>query len=303
MSFRYAAVFPSIDRLRDCPMNGGPKDIREARHAACPRTLNPVPLLARPQISLAFSKMFIVRSLQCLSICCRDVPTTILYVGDDWLPWRIVGMENYGVIYADPPWRFKNFSKKGEGRNAVSHYDCMTFEELCKIPVNEWAARDCALFMWATDPMLPKALELIEAWGFEFKTVGFYWAKINKNADQNALSEKDFFTGLGYWTRANVEQCLLATKGRPKRRAKDVRRLIVDKRREHSRKPEAVYSRIERLMTGPYLELFSRETREGWDAWGDEAQLFDNGSVDTRKRPYRWIDMEDERDSQLALSV
>ena len=191
--------------------------------------------------------------------------------------------KKYGVIYADPPWRFYNYSGKGEGRNAVAHYDCLTFEQICAFPAAKNAAKDCVLFLWAVDPLLPRALKVIEAWGFTFKTVGFYWAKVNKRADRQCLTEADFFTGLGYWTRANVEQCLLATRGTPPRLAKDVRCLIVSKRREHSRKPEEVFARIERLAGGPYLELFSRSSRPGWDSWGKETGLFDNGVVETRR--------------------
>jgi N6-adenosine-specific RNA methylase IME4 len=99
------------------------------------------------------------------------------------------------------------------------------------------------------------------------------------------LSVTDFFCGLGYWTRANVEQCLLATRGKPPRMAKDVRRLIVSPRREHSRKPDETYSRIERLARGPYLGVFARQSRPGWDAVGSEVALFDQGPVDTRNRP------------------
>jgi N6-adenosine-specific RNA methylase IME4 len=129
------------------------------------------------------------------------------------------------------------------------------------------------------------AFRLIEAWGFTFKTVGFYWAKLNKKVAGAQFAERDFFTGLGYWTRANAEQCLLATRGRPKRKAKNVKRLIVSPRREHSRKPDETYERIERLVDGPYLELFGRASRPGWDSWGDQAGLFDGGAVDTRRRP------------------
>ncbi|MHA1565050.1 MAG: MT-A70 family methyltransferase [Alphaproteobacteria bacterium] len=189
----------------------------------------------------------------------------------------------YGVIYADPPWRFQNFSRKGEGRNAVAHYDCMSLEAIRELPVSNVAAPDCVLFLWATDPLLPAAMDLIEAWGFTYKTVGFYWAKLNKTADPEQFSANDFFTGLGYWTRANPEQCLLATRGRPARLARDVKRFIVAPRREHSRKPEEIYSRIERLTGGPYLELFARESRPGWDHWGNESGLFDSGTVDTRR--------------------
>jgi N6-adenosine-specific RNA methylase IME4 len=191
----------------------------------------------------------------------------------------------YAAIYADPPWHFRNWSAKGTGRNAVSHYDCMSFADLAALPVAGLAADDCVLFLWATDPLLPRALELIHAWGFEYKTVGFYWVKQNAAAK----SDQDFFTGLGYWTRANPEQCLLATRGKPSRKAKDVRRLIVDRRREHSRKPDQVRDRIERLVPGPYVELFARETKPGWDCWGNQPALFDHGSAETRRQPSRLV--------------
>jgi len=149
--------------------------------------------------------------------------------------------------------------------------------------------------MWVTDPLLDQAMELISAWGFNYKTVAFYWVKTNKNVDLNNLSsEKDFFTGLGYWTRANPEMCLLATKGKPKRISKSVRRLLITKRREHSRKPDEVYSGIENLVKGPYLELFARNTKKGWDSWGNQVGLFDkkNKKIETRKRPSKWIEEE-----------
>jgi N6-adenosine-specific RNA methylase IME4 len=111
----------------------------------------------------------------------------------------------YGAIYADPPWAFRNWSAKGTGRNAISHYECLDLKALASLPVSELAADDCALFLWATDPLLPRALELIQAWGFAYKTVGFYWVKLNTAAKLAA----DYFTGLGYWTRANPEQCML----------------------------------------------------------------------------------------------
>jgi len=193
----------------------------------------------------------------------------------------------YGAIYADPPWSFRNWSAKGTGRNAISHYDCLDFETLASLPVAECAADDCALFLWATDPLLPRAFELIRAWGFEYKTVAFYWVKLNSAAKHDA----DYFTGLGYWTRANPEQCLLATRGKPTRQAKDVRRLVVEKRREHSRKPDCVRDRIERLVAGPYLELFSRQTKKSWDCWGTEAGLFDAGAVPTRRQPSHVVDV------------
>ena len=191
----------------------------------------------------------------------------------------------FRAIYADPPWNFRNYSDKGTGRNPVSHYDCMSLSDMKKLPVAQLAAKDCALFLWVTDPFLPAGLELISAWGFTYKTVAVYWVKANAKADLPRLSERDCFTGLGYWTRANQEQCLLATRGKPHRKAKDVRRLVVDVRREHSRKPDKVRSGIERLVDGPYLELFTRESVPGWSAWGTETGLFDNGPVQTRRQP------------------
>ena len=150
--------------------------------------------------------------------------------------------------------------------------------------------------MWVTDPMLDQGLELMKCWGFNFKTVAFYWAKTNTKVNLNKLSvEKDFFTGLGYWTRANVEQCIMGTIGNPKRVGKDVKRLIIDKRREHSRKPEQTYERIEKLVQGPYLELFARKTKSNWDSWGDQVGLFDKKSaVKTRKRPSKWIETKEQ---------
>ena len=189
--------------------------------------------------------------------------------------------KRYGVIYADPAWHFRNYSARGEGRNATSHYDCPGPEQLAALPVADWAAEDCALFLWAVDPLLDQAFKLLQAWGFAYKTVAFYWVKTNK------IDTGSFFTGLGYWTRANPEQCLLATRGKPRRLAADVQRLLFAPRREHSRKPDESFDRIERLVAGPYLELFARRPRPGWDAWGNETALFASGAAATRRRPSR----------------
>jgi N6-adenosine-specific RNA methylase IME4 len=197
----------------------------------------------------------------------------------------MIGDKRYPVIYADPPWRFVAYSEKGEGRSAVAHYNCMNMKELCALPVSEIAEKDCVLFLWTTDLFLSYGMDLLKAWGFTYKTVGFHWAKLNKSAVSRALSEDDFFTGLGYWTRANIEPCLLATRGHPKRISKNVRRLIISPRREHSRKPEEVYTRIEALMDGPYIELFARASRDGWESWGDQPSLFDMGHTPTRRFP------------------
>jgi N6-adenosine-specific RNA methylase IME4 len=178
--------------------------------------------------------------------------------------------KHYKVIYADPPWTFATYSRKGKGRSAEAHYDCMSLADIKALPVGEWAADDCVLFLWTTDPLLEKAFELVQAWGFTYKTVGFYWAKLNR--PEISYNDRSFFTGLGFWTRANPELCLLATRGKPHRRRADVRKLIVSPRREHSRKPDEAYERIEALCEGPCLEMFARFPRAGWDRWGSDAE-------------------------------
>jgi N6-adenosine-specific RNA methylase IME4 len=142
----------------------------------------------------------------------------------------------------------------------------MTLDTIKALPVAEWAATDCALFLWVTDPSLPQALEVIHAWGFAYKTVAFTWIKTTKDG-------MGFPIGCGYWTRANPEQCLLATKGHPQRFSRSIRQLIIAPRREHSRKPDDVYERIEALVAGPYVELFARSQRPGWESWGIESAI------------------------------
>jgi len=183
---------------------------------------------------------------------------------------------HYKLIYADPPWSFATYSRKGKGRSADAHYDVMTLADIKALPVSSWAAEDTVLLMWATDPLLDRALEVIRAWGFTYKTVGFYWVK------QNAKGP-GFFTGMGFWTRANPEPCLLATRGKPKRLSASVRKLVVSPRREHSRKPDEMYGHIEALVPGPYLEMFARSAQPGWDAWGSQAGLFNGPPVKTRR--------------------
>src|SRR5215471_13812779 len=126
-------------------------------------------------------------------------------------------LKHYKVIYADPPWTFATYSRKGKGRSPEAYYDCMTLAEIKALPVAEWAAEHCVLLLWTTDPLLEKAFEVIRAWGFTYKTVGFYWAKLKKAAASPTYDKSSFFTGLGFWTRANPEPCLLATRGSPRR--------------------------------------------------------------------------------------
>jgi N6-adenosine-specific RNA methylase IME4 len=174
--------------------------------------------------------------------------------------------KKYGAILADPPWTYYTWTAKGGHKSASAHYKTMPTEAICALPVYDLAADDCVLFLWATYPNLPDAFRVIEAWGFRYKTVAFTWIKMNKDGSP--------FLGLGYWTRANAEICLLATRGNPKRKAKDVPQVILAARREHSRKPDEQYNRIMRLVEGPYIELFARQQWPGWDAWGLEVGKF-----------------------------
>tara|TARA_R100001129_G_C5197257_1_gene212637 strand:- start:185 stop:625 length:441 start_codon:yes stop_codon:yes gene_type:complete len=146
----------------------------------------------------------------------------------------------------------------------------MEQDDLHRMSVSRVAADDSVLFLWVLNSMLSQGLQLIDAWGFTFKTVGFCWVKTNRRSGS-------LFMGLGYHTRQNVELCLIATKGKPKRVSGGVHQVVMSPRREHSRKPDEVYERIEALYPGPYLELFSRTTRTGWDAIGDEVGRWKHG--------------------------
>jgi Transcriptional activator, adenine-specific DNA methyltransferase len=175
-------------------------------------------------------------------------------------------LEKYNIIYADPPWSYRTYSKKGQGRSAESHYPTMSIDAIKALPVSDLAAKDCALFMWITFPCLYEALEVLSAWGFSYKTVAFVWVKQNRKSE-------GFFTGMGYWTRANAELCILATKGHPKRISASVHQIIMSHIEEHSKKPEEARSRIVQLMGDiPRVELFARQSPEGWDVWGNEVE-------------------------------
>jgi N6-adenosine-specific RNA methylase IME4 len=173
----------------------------------------------------------------------------------------------FGAIMADPPIAFATRSPKGEGRCPQQHYPCMPLAELTALPIAEIAAADCFLFLWVPLRSVDQVVPLMTAWGFRFSGSAFVWAKQNK-------SGTGFFMGNGFTTRKNVEVCWLGRRGSPKRRSMGVRELIVAPRREHSRKPDEVYERIEALCEGPYLDLFSRQQRPGWVCVGDESGRF-----------------------------
>jgi N6-adenosine-specific RNA methylase IME4 len=173
----------------------------------------------------------------------------------------------FGAILADPGIAFATHSPKGEGRCPQAHYRCTPLAELQALPIAEFAATDCFLFLWVPLRSVADVAPLMQAWGFAFSGSAFVWAKQNKHGE-------GWFMGNGFGTRHNAEICWLGRRGSPKRRSMAVRELIVAPRREHSRKPDEVYARIEALCAGPYLELFARQQWPGWTCLGDQARRF-----------------------------
>jgi N6-adenosine-specific RNA methylase IME4 len=180
-------------------------------------------------------------------------------------------MKTYDIILADPPWHFKNYSAdkpgklNGRSRGAAKHYPTMATDDICKLSVP--AADDAVLFLWACWPNMLDALEVIDAWGFTYKTLAWVWIKSNP-------SGMGFFMGNGYYTRSNSEPCLLATRGRALPVAvHDVMSIIMAPVQEHSRKPAEQFDKIERLYPGrSYLEMFARRNRAQWDVFGNEVE-------------------------------
>ena len=175
--------------------------------------------------------------------------------------------KKYNIIYADPPWQYKVWSRDtGLGRSADSHYSTMVKEDIESLPIPQIADKNAVLLLWVTAPCLEQGLELIKKWGFKYKTIGFTWVKKNKKSDS-------LFWGMGYYTRANAELCLLATKGKPlKRVARNIHQVIMTPIEEHSKKPNEARNRIINLFGDlPKIELFARQSVSGWDRWGLEA--------------------------------
>jgi N6-adenosine-specific RNA methylase IME4 len=171
----------------------------------------------------------------------------------------------YDVILADPPWTFSVWNAEKSDRHASHKYALMDVKDICELPVIGIAEENCALFIWATWPNIQDAFAVITKWGFKYRTLAWIWIKTTKN---NGLA-----TGMGYYTRANSEPCLLAVKGRMSVAAHDVLAVISSPRREHSQKPDEQYAKIERLYPNKnYLELFARQKRPGWNSWGNEIE-------------------------------
>lgn len=172
--------------------------------------------------------------------------------------------KKYSIIYADPPWSYKDKALAGN-RGAGCKYKVQSKDWIDNLPVKDIAEKDCILFLWVTMPKLNECWDLIKNWGFEYKTVGFTWVKRNKKSPS-------WFWGMGRWTRANAELCLIATKGKPKRISASVHSVIDTQIEEHSKKPDETKNRILELVGDlPRIELFARQKTEGWDVWGNEV--------------------------------
>jgi N6-adenosine-specific RNA methylase IME4 len=183
-------------------------------------------------------------------------------------------MKKYNIVYADPAWSFGDkirSSKKLENgnmhfRELGLHYSTMKTTEICALRVKDIVADDAALFLWTTDAHLPDALQVIDAWGFKYKTIAFIWNKKTNKGNQVCF--------MGKWTMKGSEICLLATKGKAHGLIKShkVRQLVEAERDIHSRKPDEVRKRIVELLGDlPKVELFCRVPKDGWDIWGNEV--------------------------------
>jgi N6-adenosine-specific RNA methylase IME4 len=190
---------------------------------------------------------------------------------------------HYGAILADPPWHFESWTTARWNGDKVRPvltpakappYPTMDVDDIAALAVRELAAADSALFCWGAWYRLPDTLKVISAWGFEYKTCAFCWMKADVRQPDLFETNYNGQWGLGYWVRQNSEFCLLATRGKPSRLNADVMQGIIAPRRQHSRKPDGIHERIERLVAGPYLELFARQRRPGWDCWGNEVDKF-----------------------------
>lgn len=178
--------------------------------------------------------------------------------------------KKYAVIYADLPWTYRQHGTSPKSRgNAAQHYKTMTTDEICRLPVKSIAEKEAVLFLWATFPQIEDAIQVMKAWGFEYKTAAFVWVKTYRSGK--------LFWGMGAYTRANAEVCLLGVnhgfKATAQIKCHAVHQVIESPIQAHSEKPDETRRRIVELMGDvPRIELFARQRAPGWDAWGDEIK-------------------------------
>lgn len=173
----------------------------------------------------------------------------------------------YSMLCIDPPWSFVDFSDKGDKSKAAhGQYECMSLDAIKALQIRRLAAKDAFVWLWATNPMLPQAFDVLAAWGARFVTAG-HWAKLSSTGKKQAF-------GTGHVLRCAGEPFLIGAFGKPKVAAKNIRSVILAPINGHSRKPDKAFTEAERMIGGPRIELFSRQPRVGWDTWGDQATMF-----------------------------
>jgi N6-adenosine-specific RNA methylase IME4 len=173
--------------------------------------------------------------------------------------------QRFGTILADPPWRFTNRTGKvAPEHKRLGRYATLSTSEIAELPVRELAADKSHCYLWTPNALIPDALQVMEAWGFTYKTM-LVWHKVRKDGGSDGR-------GVGFYFRNVTEPVLFGVRGQlrtfqPGRRQVN---LLATRKREHSRKPDELYDIIEACSPGPFLELFARYPRNGWSAWGDE---------------------------------
>jgi N6-adenosine-specific RNA methylase IME4 len=172
---------------------------------------------------------------------------------------------SYEVIVCDPPWRFRTWSETNQAKSASRHYQLMRTEDIAALPVRDLAQKDCLLLLWSTGAMQPQAFDVMKAWGFTYKSQ-MMWRKTTPSGKVRM--------GTGYWTRSMHEPVLIGVLGKP-RKFSAFPSVFDGVAREHSRKPEKFYDLVNKHTFGVRrADLFSRQVRPGFDAWGDETEKF-----------------------------
>jgi N6-adenosine-specific RNA methylase IME4 len=178
-----------------------------------------------------------------------------------------LGGRKFQTIMADPPWRFTNRTgKMAPEHKRLNRYETMTLADICALPVADVAKEPAHLYMWVPNALLPEGLEVMKAWGFNYKS-NIIWHKIRKDGGSDGR-------GVGFYFRNVTEVLLFGTRGKGARTLAPGRRqvnMMETRKREHSRKPDEQYDLIEACSRGPFLELFARGTRPGWTYWGNQA--------------------------------
>jgi len=183
---------------------------------------------------------------------------------------QAVGRKKFATVLADPPWQFQNRTGKiAPEHRRLSRYSTLTMAEICSLPVPEVAKETAHLYLWVPNALLRQGLEVMEAWGFQYKT-NIVWHKIRKDGGPDGR-------GVGFYFRNTTELILFGVRGKDARTLAPGRRqvnIIKTMKREHSRKPDELYQIVEECSPGPYLELFARGPRRGWVVWGEQSEAY-----------------------------